>query len=49
MDAGRIAVAVAAIGIAGAWRLLNLETLVPARSAPPERGFARVLQTMVRG
>ena len=39
-----IAVAIAAIGIVGAWRLLNLETLVPARSAPPERGFARVLR-----
>jgi len=39
-----IAVAVAAIGIVGAWRLLNLETLVPARSAPAERGFARVLR-----
>jgi len=39
-----IAVAVAAIGIVGAWRLLNLETIVPARSAPAERGFARVLR-----
>ena len=39
-----IAVAAAAIGIVGAWRLLNLETLVPARGAPPERGFARVLR-----
>jgi len=39
-----IAVAVAAIGIIGAWRLLNLETIVPARSAPAERGFARVLR-----
>ena len=39
-----IAVAIAAVGILGAWRLLNLGTLVPARSAPPERGFARVLR-----
>src|SRR2546426_3116953 len=36
-----IAVALAAIGIVGAWRLLNLETIVPARSAPAERGLDR--------
>ena len=39
-----IAVAVAVIGIVGAWRLLKPERLVPARSAPEERGFARVLR-----
>jgi NADH-quinone oxidoreductase subunit L len=39
-----IAVAVAVIGIVGAWRLLKPEALVPARSAPEERGFARVLR-----
>ena len=39
-----IAVAVAATGIVGAWRLLKPEALVPARSAPAERGFARVLR-----
>ena len=39
-----IAVAVALIGIVGAWRLLNVEVLVSARVAPPERGFARVLR-----
>ena len=38
-----IAVAIAVIGIVGAWRLLKPESLVPARSAPEERGFARVL------
>jgi NADH-quinone oxidoreductase subunit L len=39
-----IAVAIAALGIVGAWRLLDLERLVPAKSAPAERGFARVLR-----
>ncbi len=39
-----VAVAVALIGIVGAWRLLNVEVLVSARVAPPERGFARVLR-----
>jgi len=39
-----IAVATAMIGIVGAWRLLKPEGLVPARSAPEERGFARVLK-----
>jgi len=39
-----IAVAIAAIGIVGAWRLLRPERLVPARSAPEERGLARVLK-----
>ncbi|HYT05248.1 MAG TPA: NADH-quinone oxidoreductase subunit L [Gemmatimonadales bacterium] len=37
------AVAVAALGILGALRLLKPEALVPARSAPPETGFGRVL------
>jgi NADH-quinone oxidoreductase subunit L len=37
------AVAVAGLGIFGAVRLLKPEALVPARVAPPERGFARVL------
>jgi NADH-quinone oxidoreductase subunit L len=39
-----IAVAVAATGIVGAWRLLKPAALVPARSAPPERGFAKLLR-----
>ncbi len=39
-----VAVATAAIGIVGAWRLLKPDGLVPARSAPEERGFARVLR-----
>ena len=39
-----VAVATAVIGIVGAWRLLKPEGLVPARSAPAERGFARVLR-----
>jgi len=39
-----IAVAIAVIGIVGAWRLLKPDRLVPARSAPEERGFARVLK-----
>ncbi|HWC72601.1 MAG TPA: NADH-quinone oxidoreductase subunit L [Gemmatimonadales bacterium] len=38
-----IAVVVAVVGIVGAWRLLKPEELVPARSAPAERGFARIL------
>ncbi len=37
------AVAVAALGIAGALRLLKPEALVPARLAPPETGFGRLL------
>ncbi len=39
-----IAVLVAVIGIVGAWRLLKPEALVPARAAPAERGFARILR-----
>ena len=39
-----VAVTIAVTGIVGAWRLLNLETLVPASRAPAERGFARVLR-----
>jgi len=39
-----IAVTTSLIGILGAWRLLKPERLVPARSAPEERGFARVLR-----
>jgi len=39
-----VAVATAVIGIVGAWRLLKPEGLVAARSAPEERGFARVLR-----
>ncbi len=39
-----IAVAIAIIGIVGAWRLLRPERLVPARSAPEERGLARLLR-----
>jgi NADH-quinone oxidoreductase subunit L len=38
-----VAVAVAALGIFGAMRLLRPEALVPARLAPAERGFGRVL------
>ncbi len=38
------AVAVAVTGIVGAWQLLKPESLVPARDAPPERGFARILR-----
>ena len=38
-----LAVAVAAAGIAAAWRLLPFERLLPARQAPAEQGFARVL------
>jgi NADH-quinone oxidoreductase subunit L len=37
------AVLVAALGIGGAVRLLNLAALVPARLAPPERGLGRIL------
>ena len=39
-----IAIAVAATGIVGAWRLLKPEALVPARAAPAERGFAKLLR-----
>src|SRR5216117_1039314 len=39
-----IAVAVAIAGIVGAWQLLKPQALVPARSAPEERGFARLLR-----
>src|SRR5438477_2727040 len=39
-----VAVAVAVIGIVGAWQLLKPERLVPARNAPAERGFARILR-----
>ena len=39
-----IAVVVAATGIIAAWRMLKPAALVPARSAPAERGFARVLR-----
>jgi NADH-quinone oxidoreductase subunit L len=39
-----VAVAIAVIGIVGAWRLLNLDGLLPASRAPAERGFARVLR-----
>ena len=38
-----LAVAVALVGIVGAWRLLDLQHLVPARLAPPERGLGRLL------
>jgi len=38
-----IAVLTAVVGILGAWRLLKPEQLVPAKQAPEERGFARVL------
>jgi NADH-quinone oxidoreductase subunit L len=37
------AVLVALAGIIGAWRLLDLSRLVPARAAPPERGLGRLL------
>jgi len=36
-------VALAALGIGAAWRLLHPEELVPARLAPPERGLGRLL------
>jgi NADH-quinone oxidoreductase subunit L len=39
-----IAVAVAATGIIGAWRLLRPEALTPARLAPPETGLAKILR-----
>jgi len=39
-----IAVAVAIVGIVGAWQLLKPQALGPARSAPEERGFARLLR-----
>ncbi|MGH7607259.1 MAG: NADH-quinone oxidoreductase subunit L, partial [Gemmatimonadales bacterium] len=39
-----VAVAVALTGIVGAWRLLKPEGLVPARHAPAERGFGRLLR-----
>ena len=39
-----IAVAVAATGFIGAWRLLRPETLVPAAQAPVETGLAKVLR-----
>ena len=39
-----IAVAIAAAGIVGAWRILKPAALVPADKAPEERGFARVLK-----
>jgi NADH-quinone oxidoreductase subunit L len=39
-----VAVAIAVIGMVGAWRLLKPESLVPARQASEERGFARVLR-----
>jgi len=39
-----VAVLMAALGIAGAWRLLKPETLAAARQAPEERGFARILR-----
>ena len=39
-----VAVLVAVVGIVGAWRLLKPEELVPARSAPAERGLARILR-----
>jgi NADH-quinone oxidoreductase subunit L len=39
-----IAVAVAATGIVGAWRLLRPEALVPVAHAPAETGFAKVLR-----
>ncbi len=38
-----LAAASALVGIAGAWRLLDLERLVPARLAPPDRGLGRIL------
>jgi NADH-quinone oxidoreductase subunit L len=39
-----VAVLIAILGIVGAWRILKPEELVPARSAPAERGFARILR-----
>jgi NADH-quinone oxidoreductase subunit L len=37
------AVLVAVLGMVGAFRVLKPEALVPARLAPPETGFARIL------
>jgi len=39
-----VAVLIAVLGIVGAWRLLHPAALVPARDAPAERGFARILR-----
>ena len=39
-----VAVLIAILGIVGAWRILKPQELVPARSAPAERGFARILR-----
>jgi len=39
-----IAVLTAVVGVVGAWRLLKPAELVPAKQAPEERGFARVLR-----
>jgi NADH-quinone oxidoreductase subunit L len=39
-----IAVLTAVVGVLGAWRLLKPAELVPAKQAPEERGFARVLR-----
>jgi NADH-quinone oxidoreductase subunit L len=39
-----IAVAIAVVGIVGAWRLLKPQSLVPSPQAPEERGFARILR-----
>ncbi len=38
-----LAVAVAGVGLVGAWRLLRPDVLASARLAPTERGFARIL------
>jgi NADH-quinone oxidoreductase subunit L len=38
-----VAVAIAAAGMVGAWKLLDLSKLKPACEAEPARGFARVL------
>jgi NADH-quinone oxidoreductase subunit L len=38
-----LATAIAAVGMAGAWRLLHPEALKPAREAPAETGWQRVL------
>jgi NADH-quinone oxidoreductase subunit L len=38
-----LATVVAALGLVGAWRLLQPERLVPAHEAPAEVGWARVL------
>ena len=39
-----IAVLTAVVGVVGAWRLLKPAELVPAKQAPEERGFARILR-----